>query len=145
MALAKLKNFLGFEGEEVYEDEYYEEEMAYGQSEQTSYNDNKVVHLNEGAAVKLLIKKPYSYDESSEICDALKSGNIVVINTTALEAKIAQRLLDFVCGVTYTLDGDLQAVESRVYLATPANVEINNEMKNELKESGLFSLNFKSK
>lgn len=144
MALAKFKNFLGFE-EEEYEDDYYEEEVTYGQAEQTTYNDNKIVHLNEAANIKLIIKKPYSYEESSEICDALKSGNIVIINTTALDVKVAQRLLDFVCGVTYTLDGDLQAVESRVYIAAPPTVEITNEMKNELKESGLFSLNFKAR
>ncbi|MGL5617068.1 MAG: cell division protein SepF [Sarcina sp.] len=143
MALAKLKNLFSFDGDDVYEEEYYEDDMEYGQAEQHSYNDNKVVHLNENANVKLLIKKPYSYEESSEVCDALKAGNIVIINTTALDVKIAQRLLDFVCGVTYTLDGDLQSVESRVYVATPANVEVSNEMKNELKESGLFSLNFK--
>lgn len=143
MALAKIKNFLGLE-EDGYEEEYYEEEMTYGQAETTSNNDSKVVHLNENANLKLIIKKPYSYDESSEICDSLKNGNIVIINTTALDVKIAQRLLDFVCGVTYTLNGDLQAVESRVYIAVPSSVEITNEMKNELKESGLFSLNFKA-
>ena len=50
------------------------------------------------------------------------------------------------CGVTYTLDGDLQGLlESRVYIAAPPTVEITNEMKNELKESGLFSLNFKAR
>ena len=91
MALAKFKNFLGFE-EEEYEDDYYEEDVTYGQAEQTIYNDNKIVHLNGAANIKLIIKKPYSYEESSEICDALKSGNIVIINTTALDVKVAQKI-----------------------------------------------------
>ena len=45
------------------------------------------------------------------ISDNLKSRKIIVVNTTALNLRTGQRLLDFVGGVCYALGGDLQQVK----------------------------------
>ena len=51
-----------------------------------------------------------------QLGDNLKSRKIVVVNTTALDPKVGQRLLDFVGGVCYALGGDLQQIEKGVYI-----------------------------
>ena len=79
------------------------------------------------------------YDDAMEICDSLKNRKIVVINTSAIENKIAQRLLDFVSGSCYALGGELQEISKGVYLLSPSNVEVTSELKNELSSKALFN------
>ena len=146
--LAKVKSIFGFgEYDEEYDDyeEYGEESMdEIGGDENIepviqNKKNNKVVNIHTSSSAKVTIVKPTIYDEATEICEALKNRRIVVINTSALETKIAQRLLDFVSGSCYALSGELQEIEKGVYLLSPSNVEVTNELKNELSSKALFN------
>lgn len=146
--LTKVKSIFGFgEYDEEYDDyeEYGEESMdEIGGDENIepviqNKKNNKVVNIHTSSSAKVTIVKPTIYDEATEICEALKNRRIVVINTSALETKIAQRLLDFVSGSCYALSGELQEIEKGVYLLSPSNVEVTNELKNELSSKALFN------
>ncbi|HEY5524428.1 MAG TPA: cell division protein SepF [Clostridium sp.] len=145
--LTKVKSLLGF-GE--YEDEYDEcddfddvenEEMdeTIEPVIQNSRKNNKVVNIHTSSATKVIITKPIAYDEATDISDALKSRKIVLVNTTALETRIAQRLLDFISGSCFALGGELQEVEKGVYILSPSNVEVTNELKTELSSKAMFN------
>lgn len=148
--LTKMKSFLGF-GE--YEDEYEEyddfddvennEKEVEDTIEPVIQNkrNNKVVNIHNSSSAKVTITKPLAYEEATEICDALKSRRIVVVNTSGLETRIAQRLLDFISGSCYALGGELQEIERGVYLLSPSNVEVTNELKSELTSKALFNWN----
>ena len=88
-----------------------------------------------------MITKPTNYDDAREIADAIKARKIVLVNATALETKIAQRLVDFISGSCYVLGATLQEIEQRVYLLSPSNVEVTSELKNELSSKALFNWN----
>ena len=144
--LSKVKSILGFEDYEDYDDfedeEYENEEMEEENSAEpviTNKKNNKVVNIHTSSAVKVTITKPSDYEEAMEICDALKNRRIVLVNTTILEFKIAQRLLDFISGSCYALGGEVQQIEEGVYLLSPSNVEVTNELKNELSTKALFN------
>ena len=110
---SKVKSLLGFdeydEGYDDYEVDEYESET--GEEEDsiepviTSKKNvnNKVVNIHTSSSIKVTITKPVDYEEATEICEALKNRRIVLVNTTALELKIAQRLLDFISGSCYAL------------------------------------------
>jgi len=102
---------------------------------------SKVVNIHTSTSTKVVIIKPDDFDEASVISDNLKARKIVVVNTTGLDPKTGQRLLDFVGGVCYALSGDLQQVEKGVYIVSPSNIEVNNELKNELSSKGIFNWN----
>ena len=102
---------------------------------------SKVVNIHTTSSVKVVIIKPEDFDEATTICDSLKSRKIVVVNTTSLEPKTGQRLLDFIGGACYALCGDLQQVEKGVYIISPSNIEVNNELKSELSSKGIFNWN----
>ena len=70
-----------------------------------------------------------------------KVVNIHSNNTNSLETKIAQRLVDFVSGAACVLNAELQEIEQRVYLLSPQNVEVSNELKSEISSKALFSWN----
>lgn len=143
--LSKVKSILGFEDYEDYEDfedeEYENEETQEDSTEPviTNKKNNKVVNIHTSSSVKVTITKPSDYEEAMEICDALKNRRIVLVNTTLLEFKIAQRLLDFISGSCYSLGGEVQQIEKGVYLLSPSNVEVTNELKNELSTKALFN------
>ena len=100
--LNKIKGF--FVGDDYdYDDEYDEidDEMMDSEVEDddtiepvisSSKKNNKVVNIHTSASAKVVISKPMVYDDATEICDALKNRKIVVINTSALENRVAQRL-----------------------------------------------------
>lgn len=145
-AFEKVKTFFGFgdEYDEDFENEDFEnveesqEERKEEKTEPVISNggkaskNNKVVNIHTSASAKVTITKPTDYDEAQDICDAVKNRRIVLINTTALEIRTAQRLLDFVSGCCYALGGELQEIEKGVYILSPSNVEVTNELKTEL-------------
>lgn len=150
--MSKVKNILGF-GE--YEDEFVEDQVEERFEDEVVLDDDytenqgpdilgpkggKVVNIHTNASAKVLIIKPTSYEESMEICDALKNRRIVVINTSSLENKVARRLLDFLSGSSYALQGDFQEIEKGVYILSPSNVEVTNELKSEISsKAALFN------
>ena len=149
----KMKSFLGFgdEYDEEFENEEFEDEEKEKeevndeeiepviQNKKTLKNNNKVVNIHTSVSAKVTITKPTVYDEAQDICDAVKNRRIVLINTTALEIRTAQRLLDFVSGCCYALGGELQEIEKGVYILSPSNVEVTNELKTELNSKVLFN------
>lgn len=147
--LTKMKTILGFGDYDEYDDEFddeYDDELDSEEQEevepiiQNKKNiNNKVVNIHTASSAKVIISRPAQYEDATEICEALKSRKMVVINTSALEKRIAQRLLDFVGGSCYALGGDLQAIENGVYLLTPSNVEVTTELKSELSSKALFN------
>lgn len=140
----KVMGFLGMsedDGDEIQEMENDDENMEIESLMSANKKQSKVVNIHTTSSVKVVIIKPEDFDEATTICDSLKSRKIVVVNTTALEPKSGQRLLDFIGGACYALCGDLQQVEKGVYIISPSNIEVNNELKSELSSKGIFNWN----
>lgn len=147
--LNKMMGFLGLEEDVELEEreekeENFEDNNIGGDVESIfnstkKQNNNKVVNIHTAASAKVVIIKPNDYDEAANICDNLRNRKIVVVNTSALEAKIAQRLLDFIGGACYALSGELQQVEKGVYILSPSNVEVSNDLKSELSSKGILN------
>jgi len=145
----KVMGFLGMaeeyddDAEEVQEieDENEDDNMDIESLMSANRKQNKVVNIHTSTSTKVVIIKPEDFDEATVISDNLKSRKIVVINTTAIEQKIGQRLLDFVGGVCYALGGAIQQIEKGVYIVSPSNIEVDNELKNELSSKGIFNWN----
>ncbi len=141
--LNKVMGFLGLEEEtsEFEEIEYLEEENELEQPIYSSQKkqQGKVVNIHTAVAAKVMIIKPRDYEEATYICDNLKNRKIIVVNSSEMEPKVAQRMLDFMGGASYALGGDLQEIEKGVYMLSPSNVEVTNELKSELSTKGLFN------
>lgn len=146
----KMMGFLGLEDDlqdELEEAEEREEKKAVNDVSQAepfisnSKRQNKIVSIHNNISAKIKIVKPTTYEEAADICDELKNRKIVVINTTGLEQRVAQRLLDFMGGAGYALGGDLEEVEKGVYILSPASVEVSSDLKSELSGKEIFSWN----
>ena len=71
--------------------------------------------------------EPKRFNEAREVADRFKEGTAVIMNLQSTEDSIARRLVDFASGLVYGLDGKIELVANRVYLLTPADVEVSAE------------------
>jgi cell division inhibitor SepF len=81
--------------------------------------------------------EPKRFNEAREVADRYKEGTAVIMNLQSTEDSIARRLVDFASGLVYGLDGKIELIANRVYLLTPANVEVSAEEREQL-AGGMF-------
>jgi len=86
------------------------------------------------------IVEPKSFSEAQGIADRFKSGMPVIMNLSETSPDVAKRLLDFASGLMYGLDGGLQKVSDRVFMLTPANMDVSAVDRQRLKAQGLFPM-----
>ncbi len=135
-----------FGGAEQGDPDGYEDEDAYGYESNTNNYENedeeedkkffgkkgKVVPINaQGQSVKMVISQPTTFEQSEEICSLLKEKKSVIVNLEYVNKDVARRIVDFISGGVYALDGHIQKISNSIFLIAPMNYEITNEMARE--------------
>ncbi|MBR4070954.1 MAG: cell division protein SepF [Clostridia bacterium] len=77
-----------------------------------------------GSALEMKVVKPDSFDSVAQIADHLLSKRTVVLNLENTNKETARRLIDFLSGVAYSIDGSLKKIASNAYVITPSNVDV---------------------
>ena len=115
MALSKFKKMLV---DDEYDDDNEEEETKETKSK------SKVVSTPGNISGKMILLEPRAYSESQQIADHLKKKNTVVVNMKRVTPDQAKRIVDFLSGTVYALEGDLQKIGAGIFLCTPKNVDV---------------------
>ena len=74
---------------------------------------------------KVIIREPNEYSDAQDIADCLKENYPVFINLQRLEKSQAKRVVDFLSGTIYAIDGDIKRVGTNLFLCTPKSVTMN--------------------
>lgn len=82
---------------------------------------------------------PASYNDAKQVGEHFRQNVPVIINLTELDDRSAMRLIDFCAGLTFGLQGTLERVTNKVFLLSPANVEVTAEDKARIREGGFFN------
>ena len=77
-----------------------------------------------GSALEMKVVKPESFDSVAQIADHLISRRTVVLNLENTNKETSRRLIDFLSGVAYSIDGSLKKIASNAYVITPSNVNV---------------------
>ena len=133
------------EDDDVYENEYDDEEeneevedrKIFGR--RNNREKDKVVAMpqQQTNAIKMVISQPTTFEQSDEICSFLKEKKSVIVNLEYVNKDVARRIVDFISGGVYALDGYIQKVSNSIFLVAPSNYEITNEMAREEMKSKL--------
>ena len=119
MAFDKFKKFMGSDfGEESKDDEYYG--VTKDGFKESTGNGNKMILL-----------EPRAFSEAQQIADYLRNRNTVVVNLKRVTPDKAKRIIDFLSGTLYAINGTLQKLGSGIFLCTPNNVSVEGKMTNE--------------
>ncbi|MBR2636283.1 MAG: cell division protein SepF [Oscillospiraceae bacterium] len=131
------------------EDEEYEEEEEFLSHDGTSTpapavaaeqpsRRNKVVNIHATTQLAVVLVKPERFDDARSIADHLNNKRTVVLNLEQSNKEVSRRLIDFLSGVAYANNGQIQRVANSTYIITPYNVDIMGDLLDELENSGVF-------
>lgn len=89
--------------------------------------------------IKVVLTKPESFEDGRAVADHLNAKRTVVLNLEGANREISRRLIDFLSGVAYANEGQLQRVANCTYIITPRSVDVMGDLiLGELESSGLF-------
>ena len=140
--LKQIMDFVGIETSEEEDLMEFEEEVEPRREDSRTQTVNpvnkrsKVVNIHTTAQLKEVVMTPMSFEEARDVADYLKTKNPVVINLETLPKDVARRIVDFLGGSVYALGGNIQKISNGIFLATPYNVSILGDFKDELKRGG---------
>ena len=97
----------------------------------------KVVNLGAAQQSQVVLVKPELYESAAEIADHLREKRTVVMNLENAPKDIARRLIDFLSGVAYALDGKIRRIANSTYIITPNNVDLMGDLIDELENGGV--------
>jgi cell division inhibitor SepF len=90
--------------------------------------NNKVVPIRTTPkGFEVCIMKPTTFEDSQDICDMLLSNRAAVINLEGIDVDLAQRIMDFVSGSVYALNGRLHQISSYIFIISPDSVDISGD------------------
>lgn len=126
--------------EEDFDD--YEPRKAKPRPAKTS-NPSKLVSINSRSnnrsSNQVYVIKPQDFGEAQRVTDYLKEGKTIVINMEGIEPHVAQRIIDFIGGACYALDGSLQAISANIFIAAPHNIDVSGDLRGELMNESTLS------
>lgn len=154
----KILGKLGLDGDDYYDDvddeEIYDDDDDYYDEPKKSSrnsifsgrsNDNdddvderkpsrsrkdKVVPMQRSGlrGLEVCVIRPQSIEDAREITDTLKDGKAVVLNLEGVRVEVAQRIIDFSAGSSYSMEGNLQKITGGIFIITPPSVSVSGDL-----------------
>ena len=77
--------------------------------------------------MEVTIIKPKSFNDSQDVCDMLLQGQTVVVNLEKTENSLSQRIMDFIFGSVYSVNGKVHQVSDAVFVISPESVDVSGD------------------
>jgi cell division inhibitor SepF len=119
----KAKEFIGLGPEEEVMDMPLQKMEPPSQDYQQSRPKN-VKKSSSSSDLEISIYEPKAYENSIEISARLRSGHPVIVNLKYLDSTEGTRLVDFICGTAFAIDGHMMRISDTIFLLSPTNVSI---------------------
>ena len=101
--------------------------------------EGKVVNFGPaGGQSQVVLIKPERFETAAEIADHLRAKRPVLINLETTPKEVTRRLVDFLSGVAYAIDGKVKKIAANTYIITPPNVDLVGDLMDELESSGMY-------
>ncbi len=135
----QFKKILGLPEDEEIEEETVDtiDEEQPQSRHKTRANEGGLSH---GTKMQFVLVKPEKYDECIQIGNHLLERKTVVLNLEATGKDVSRRIVDFLSGVAFALNGQIKKVSVATYIIVPTNADISGDALYEI-EGGGFSVN----
>ena len=142
----KFLDYIGIEETDVedeFQNDYYAENSLEQPDNVVSFGSRvkrkcNVVSIPTAIQMKMIVYHPISYEDTQNIIDNLKSRKPVIVNMEELEIECAQRILDFMAGAVYALNGTIFKISRGIFVVAPNNYDIIGNGEGELNDDGLI-------
>lgn len=127
----KVLHFIGFSDNYVEEDEDDVPQVIEGSSRKRA----PVLSLHSSPDLKIVVVSPTSFEESEKLASHLKNRRPLIINFDNVPKETAQRIIDFLSGAVFALNGGTWKVTAETFLFIPSNISIySEELTGDLRE-----------
>lgn len=134
-----LKTQKSFE-EDKFENDFSEikRERNITKNDRVSSSSSRVVPLRSAASrvLEVSIMKPTRFDDSQDICDMLVDERATVVNLEGIDLTLAQRIMDFISGAVYSLNGKIHQISNLIFIISPENVDISGDYLSYVEQNG---------
>ncbi len=117
MAFDTLKKMLNPEDDETEE---------YESSQESVKISNKETYKN-----KTILVEPRAFSEAQQIADYLKGNNQVVVNFKRVTSDVSKRIMDFLNGIVYAIEGKMEKLGPGIVICAPKGFEIEGNISEE--------------
>ena len=113
----------------------------------SSYTPQRPVRPKEGRVVSMgpaggqmqvVLIRPERFETAAEVADHLRDRRPVLVNLETTPKDVTRRLVDFLSGVTYAIDGNIKKVAANIYIITPPNVDLVGDLMDELHSGNVY-------
>lgn len=118
-----MDRFWGWLGVREEEEQTFMELPPGGNYEKENKTAN-LVSIHSGKNLKVMVCEPEKFDEVQTLAEHLKNRKQVILNFENTAPEVSQRVIDFISGATYALDGQSQQLGRNIFLFAPSNVEV---------------------
>ncbi len=89
----------------------------------------KIVNVAPSHQQEVVIVEPRNHTDAQKICNDLKAGRTVICNLERIDPVITQRVIDFILGGTFSLNGKVTTISnSTIFVITPSNVAVTDQI-----------------
>jgi cell division inhibitor SepF len=120
-------------------DAHFTQEEAGPDSGRNGYHGQTATLTQTTDLARITTLHPRTYNEARTIGEHFRDGTPVIMNLTEMVDSDAKRLVDFAAGLIFGLHGSIERVTNKVFLLSPANVEVAAEDKARIVERGFFN------
>lgn len=129
--------------EDRFEYDYSESRKERVQRPERTASASRVVPLRSAStasassrALEVSIMKPTRFDDSQDICDMLVDERATVVNLEGIDLALAQRIMDFISGAVYSLNGKIHQISNLIFIISPENVDISGDYLSYVEQNG---------
>src|SRR5690625_3497601 len=133
----KLKSFFSVDDEYEYVEETDDITNSSGPTEELNQNVVNLKSMKQPTS-KVVLCEPRTYNEAQEIADNIVNRRAVVINLERVDHIQAKRIVDFLSGTVYAVNGDIQKLGAQTFLCTPDNIEVTGTISESFVDDGEF-------
>lgn len=135
MAFSKIGKFFGIsdEDDDMLDAEEYldDQEVDNDNVPANTIDHDKIVSIKSGmnsAKSKIVLYEPRVYSDAKDVAQNLLNNKAVIINFSRMEDTSARRIVDFITGTVYALNGEIQRIGDKIFLATPPKFVTNGKI-----------------
>ena len=84
----------------------------------------QILNMNASNKQEVVLFRPGTFNDTSKAADDLRNRKAVIVNMENVDKAMARRVVDFLSGCVYALDGDVKKIAQSAYLFGPHNMDI---------------------
>ena len=133
----KMLSFMGFEEQtemELEDTSHDNEEPPLLEEVATGRRRGQLVSISRQSQTRVMVVAPSSYDAVEDVANYLKNGRAVITCLDEIDRDLAKRIVDFMSGTAYALDGSIRRIAEGVFLFAPAHILVEVDPAIDLRE-----------